>query len=215
MKLASTFALTAIAAATAISSAIPAEAINVSRGTGPSFTPTGVITFGTPSPGSYSAFNENYGGATVIGTKVSIREDDEESTSPFFRLQNASNSTASFNFSNKTEAFGFLLVSSNFPEADFNISFFQNGSNTQTFSLAELIGTVGTGNYFNFVSSSESDYFDRVVFSRLAGNLSIDNAAFQVVPTPALLPGIIGMGIAAIKKRRDGALEETEADAEA
>ncbi|WP_448600559.1 PTPA-CTERM sorting domain-containing protein [Thermoleptolyngbya sp.] len=35
------------------------------------------------------------------------------------------------------------------------------------------------------------------------------------MPTPALLPGIIGMGIAALKKRRDGELAEAEAEAEA
>lgn len=205
----------AIATATVAFSAIPAEAISVSRGAGPSFSPTTTITFDTPTPGSYPLFNQDYGSVNVTGTNVSIREDDEEPTSPFFRLSNLAGSNAFFNFDNKTEAFGFLLIASSFPEADFNIRFFQNGSNTQTFSLSDLIGTVGTGNYFSFISDSEGDFFDRVSFTRLSGRLEIDSVAFRAVPTPALLPGIIGIGIAALKKRRDGALEAAEADAEA
>ncbi|GAB4160461.1 MAG: hypothetical protein Fur0046_39560 [Cyanobacteria bacterium J069] len=210
--------LLAIAAAVSVFSALPAEAISVTRGAGPAFKDglpaTGTITFDGPAPGFYPTFSENYGGVEVTGTNLRIREDEDAPGSPFLRLANLPGSTATFSLNSITDSFGFFLVEEG-ETPDFTINFLLGGSNTRTFLRSDLLGTTGSGNYFSFVSDSNDDFFDQVTFSRTNGFLSIDNVAYRVVPTPALLPGIIGMGIAALKKRRDGALDEVEAEAEA
>jgi hypothetical protein len=205
----------AIATATVAFSAIPAEAISVSRGAGPSFAPTATITFDTPTPASYASFDQDYGSVNVTGANVAIREDDDEPTSPFFRLNaSGSQSSATFNLDSSSDSFGFFLVGQN-GSPNFRIDFLSGGSNSRTFFLSDLLSLTGPGDYFNFASDSEGDFFDQVSFTRLSGRLEIDSVAFRAVPTPALLPGIIGIGIAALKKRRDGGLEAAEADAEA
>ncbi|MFQ3618541.1 MAG: PTPA-CTERM sorting domain-containing protein [Cyanobacteriota bacterium] len=219
MKLTSTFALTAIAAAVSVLSALPAEALNIFRGTGPQFwqslPPTGVIDFETPAPGIYNTFNENYGGATATGTNLRILPASSAADN-YLRLRTLSGSTVTFTSNYSTwDSFGFLFVGRSGPNANMNIVFNLVGGGNFTTNLSTLLNIAGTGNYFSFVTDAGDPTIESVTFTRTAGFINVDNVAFRVVPTPALLPGIIGMGIAALKKRREGALDEAEADAEA
>lgn len=220
MKLASTFALTAIAAAVSVLSALPAEALNIFRGTGPQFwqslPPTGVIDFETPAPGIYNTFNENYGGATATGTDLRILP-ASPSVDNYLRLRTRSGSNVTFTSNYSTwDSFGFEFAGRSGLNANMNIVFNLVGGGTFSTTLSSLLGLSGSGNYFSFVTANAGDpTIESVTFTRTAGFININNVAYRVVPTPALLPGIIGMGIAALKKRRESGLEEAEADAEA
>jgi hypothetical protein len=220
MKLASTFALTAIAAAVSVLSALPAEALNIFRGASPQFwqslPPTGMIDFETPPPGNYNFFGEDYGGASATGTHLEILPANA-SADNYLRLRNRSGSNVVFTSNRSTwDSFGFEFVGRSDPNANMNIIFNLVGGGTFSTTLSSLLGIAGSGNYFSFVTANAGDpTIESVIFTRTAGSIDIDNVAFRVVPTPALLPGIIGMGIAALKKRRDGELAEAEADAEA
>ncbi len=219
MKLASTFALTAIAAAVSVLSALPAEALDIFRDTGPRFwqslPPTGVIDFETPAPGIYSTFNQDYGGATATGTNLRILPANPAADN-YLRLRNLGGSTVTFTSNYSTwDSFGFLFAGRSGPNANMNIVFNLVGGGNYTTSLSTLLGIAGSGNYFSFVTEAGDPTIESVTFTRTAGFINIDDVAYRVVPTPALLPGIIGMGLAALKKRREGALDEAEPDAEA
>lgn len=86
------------------------------------------------------------------------------------------------------------------------IELFRDNASVAAFTSAQLLGLTGSGNYFNFSENAVSSRFNRVV---IAGtNVTVDNAAYRV-PTPALLPGLVGMGVAALRKRK----AEAEQDA--
>ncbi|WOB43556.1 PTPA-CTERM sorting domain-containing protein [Thermoleptolyngbya oregonensis NK1-22] len=219
MKLASTFALTAIAAAVSVLSALPAEALSMFRNIGPQFSqglpPTGVIDFETPVPGIYNTFSEDYGNIIATGDRLRILPANSAADN-YLRLRNLNGSNVTFTSDYKTwDSFGFLFRGRSGPDANMDIVFNLVGGGTFSTTLSTLLTLSGPGNYFSFVAGVGDPTIESVTFTRTSGYINIDNVAYRIVPTPALLPGIIGMGIAAIKKRRDGALEETEADAEA
>ena len=118
--------------------------------------------------------------------------------------------------------FGFLLAQSPNNAAQATISFFSKGASFATFTMSQLLGNsvptpnviVGNGNYFSFFVTNNSEIFDEVRFADLstannAGFLRVDNVAYQAIPTPALLPGLVALGIGAVRKRK------AEAEAEA
>ena len=63
--------------------------------------------------------------------------------------------------------------------------------------------------YLNFYASKVSERFTSLKITSTGG--VVDNVAYRV-PTPALLPGLIGMGVAAFRKRKseESDVEETE-----
>ena len=64
-------------------------------------------------------------------------------------------------------------------------------------------GDQSVGQYYNFFGDNNSDLFDKVVLRSSRAALEVDNIATRTaIPTPALLPGLIGMGVAAWRKRR-------------
>lgn len=105
---------------------------------------------------------------------------------------------------------------------DFNsVSFFSGATSLGTFSRAQVAaafaaagfgtlpaGTANGSTYVNFFADA-GESFDRIVFSSTARAFESDNHAYKVIPTPALLPGLIGMGLAALRKRKG----EQEAEA--
>lgn len=111
--------------------------------------------------------------------------------------------------------FGFLWGSVD----TYNSVSFGRGNATQTFSgqdIANFIGGIANGNqgsnntfFVNFIADNEADYFDSVTFRSDFGSVDNPQAAFEIddiryteVPTPALLPGLVGMGVAALRKRK-------------
>lgn len=125
---------------------------------------------------------------------------------------------AEFIFSQKLNYFGLLWGSINRGNV---ISFYDGNNFIQSFSGTNLFGkgtpaiTGGSTRFINFfvdeVSENNYDFFDRVVISGGGDDpFQLDNVAYEVIPTPALLPGLIGLGMAALRKRKQ---EESSAEA--
>jgi len=105
--------------------------------------------------------------------------------------------------------FGFLLA----PPSAANevVSFFSGNSLIKSFTGPLFESVAGTGNYFNFFVTNNSEIFNRVDFTRniASGNaFRVDNVAYQAIPTPALLPGLVAMGLGIVRKRKAEATAE-------
>jgi hypothetical protein len=200
--------LSAAAALSLVSVAItqPAEAISVTRSTNPVYTdPFGYTTqffnFDAVATGNYNGTvpgtpsgltitNSGTGNLNVYTVSGSNRA-----------LQTGGSNTPSikFNFTEPLAYFGVRLLNPAFPGT---IQFF-NGV-TPIGSSITFASVLGSGNYFNFYAPLVNERFTSVV---IAGqNVRVDDLAYRV-PTPALLPGLVGMGVAALRKRKQ---EESE-----
>jgi hypothetical protein len=81
---------------------------------------------------------------------------------------------------------------------------------TQVAALATGLATADSGSqtdatanrYINFVSDNAGEYFNRIVLTSSQAAFESDNHAFRAIPTPALLPGLVGMGVSFWRKRR-------------
>ncbi len=104
------------------------------------------------------------------------------------------------------------LSDSNFKAA--TITFYSKalGTALPAVTLSALQGVSGPGNYFNFFVNNNNEIFNKVVFAGSTRNddkFVIDNLAYQAIPTPALLPGLLALGAGLLRKRN------AEADADA
>ena len=112
---------------------------------------------------------------------------------------------------------GFFFENINTPLSNIAVSFLLGDSAIETFTGTDLFSiTNGSGNYFNVFVTDNSEIFNGVVFADLSGNrddsrYTIDNLAYQAIPTPALLPGVLALGANIVRKRK----AETEAKADA
>jgi hypothetical protein len=83
---------------------------------------------------------------------------------------------------------------------------------TQVAALATGLSTVASGSqvdatanrYINFFSGA-GENFNRIVLTSTSPAFESDNHAFRAVPTPALLPGLVGLGVSFWRKRRQQA----------
>lgn len=122
---------------------------------------------------------------------------------------NSPGGTVSFTFDG-VNGQGYLGLNWQNLEGDEVIRFYSDiaGMNLiQQFTYTQIIAqAVGSGNYFNFLVTNNSEIFRRVELQQLGatnGNFfRIDSLAYQQIPTPALLPGILGFGLGIWKKRR-------------
>jgi hypothetical protein len=89
------------------------------------------------------------------------------------------------------------------------LEFLRNGVSIATFTGDQVLdpanGEQGPGGsiYVNFFANGPTDYFDAIRLTSSNFAFESDNHAFRAIPTPALLPGLIGMGLAALRKRKD------------
>lgn len=126
---------------------------------------------------------------------------------------------ATFSFNKPLNYFGLLWGSI---DAENTIQFFNSASTTPVSSytgssLASLLGfpllpfsaNLGAGGtkYIEFALADIGADVDKVVLSTGFSPFEVDNVAYQSIPTPALLPGLIGMGVAALRKRKTRAIE--------
>jgi len=160
------------------------------------------------------------GSANYTGTALQVGLDSTTGNNPPPR-----NGAVSLTFDDPRGMgyFGFLLAQTPNNAANATISFISKiNDSVTTFTMAQLLGNsvptpnviVGNGNYFSFFVTNNSEIFDEVRFADLstannAGFLRVDNVAYQAIPTPALLPGLVALGIGAVRKRK------AEAEAEA
>jgi hypothetical protein len=107
------------------------------------------------------------------------------------------------------------------------ITFFNGNTNVGTYSGANLnaLGFTTDGNqtsnqsnrYINFFASSVDEYFDRIELVATIAAFETDNHAFRLakgdgvggvqidgedIPTPTILPGLMGLGLGFWRKRR-------------
>jgi len=90
-----------------------------------------------------------------------------------------------------------------------SVSFLRDGNTLATFDGNDISNPANgdqgiNGTFFvNFKGNDgENDYFDTVVFNSTSAAFELDDIRYTEVPTPALLPGLIGVGVAALRKRK-------------
>lgn len=92
----------------------------------------------------------------------------------------------------------------------------RNGNTIEFFAGLDSVGLFNTDNiglndnssttFVDFFADSTTDVWDSVLLSdtNTSGTFRLDNVSYSNVPTPALLPGLLGMGAVALRKRRQG-----------
>jgi len=233
---ATTLALTVAALATSES----AHAFLITRTAGPSvpavvnpsLTPPTVITFdgltgnvpvspATIGPGATGVGN---GGAKISG----VANANYNGSTDNLRIGNTTGvgpgavrtGSVQFDFDDPRGMgyFGFLRQNAPINPLASSISFFSGTTLIQSFNQTQLNAQAfgqSTSNYFNFFVTNNSEIFNRVVFADTSfiGNLQVDNVAYQAIPTPALLPGLVAMGLGIVRKRKAEANAEANAEA--
>jgi hypothetical protein len=186
-------------------------------GTGAPLAPPTVIDFNsfannTPVPaaatliatgaGNGNAFiQRTLGLAEYQGNQLNIGVSGSGSTQSF------ADAIVSFTF-NAPRGLGYFGLQWQNPQADESIRFYSGSTLIQTLTgtqvLANAIGA--GGNYFNFIVTNNGEIFNRVDLARLNpsnGNFfRVDDVAYQQIPTPVLLPGLLGLGFGILKKKR-------------
>jgi len=215
-------------AVTAISQ--PASAISFNTSAGPTSSFSGVTTVGFENvnvvvPSGSSGSSVSATGYTENGIKFTGGGIAKGSVSGQFASPPGSNNYLTLggptDFSPVTIALGGLkgyfgmFVGS--LDTYNTIEFLKAGVSKAIFGGAALPPTNPNGNksvgvYYNFFGDSNSDLFDTVKLSSTSPAFEVDNIATRTaIPTPALLPGLIGMGVAAWRKRRGESAEQAEA----
>lgn len=102
--------------------------------------------------------------------------------------------------------------------ANFTIQAFNGLNLVESQNFTALFSNVLPGGNISsvFAAFEVASGFDSIQISRIDGNLSLslddfrfESSSPEPIPTPALLPGLIGMGVAALRKRK----QEVEAEA--
>jgi len=127
--------------------------------------------------------------------------------------RNGTTGTVSFKFDDPRGMgyFGFFLPNTAANEV---VSFFSKTNSINpiaSFTGNTLNAASGNGRYFNFFVTNNSEIFNRVDFTRNLAQGSafrVDNVAYQAIPTPALLPGLVAMGLGIVRKRKAEATAE-------
>lgn len=119
---------------------------------------------------------------------------------------------------------GILTTKTTFAAGTYNLSF-KLGGNARGSAADAVTVNLGLGNFsevFTLNSGDPLTTFVRTITLTSAGKLSFSNAGgdnigailddvnLTTIPTPALLPGLIGMGLAAMRKRRNEQVEHSE-----
>ena len=210
----------AVVAGAVTAIALPASAISVNTGGTPSAgngqvsSKSGVTTLDFNS----DALGTRTGGGTVVIGSTGVNASPPGDTSQYLTIGSFSQPDfATFDLGGDKGYFG-LFVGSLDP---FNsIEFFRNGVSKLLLNGTQIAGITGTpssgdqnvGVYYNFFGENNSDVFDKVVLGSTGIAFEVDNIATRTaIPTPALLPGLIGMGVAAWRKRRGESVEQSEA----
>jgi hypothetical protein len=120
---------------------------------------------------------------------------------------NSPGGIVSFTFDG-TKGQGYFGLQWQNPTVDEVISFYSGNSLIQSFTGTQVADqAIGNGgNYYNFIVTNNSEIFNRVDLAQVnppnGNDFQVDNVAYQQIPTPALLPGIMGIGAGIWKKRR-------------
>jgi hypothetical protein len=117
--------------------------------------------------------------------------------------------TTTFSFATPVQAFGAYITGLGTQSGQALLQY--NDGTLQSVNLSTLIGSPRGGvGFFGFTASRKS--ISSVLFASATGSgndfYGIDDvryvsASAEPIPTPALLPGLVGLGVAALRKKRD------------
>jgi hypothetical protein len=118
-----------------------------------------------------------------------------------------------FAFANPVQAFGAYITGLGSASVGQALLLFNDGS-AQTFNLSTAIGNANGGvGFFGFTDAGK--FISSVTFKTGTGTgedvYGIDDVRYvssTAIPTPALLPGLVGIGLAAMRKRKNQAIVE-------
>jgi len=204
-------------AVTAISQ--PASAISVNTGGTPSAGNGQVSSYGgvTTLDFNTDSLGARPDGGTIVNGSISGQYAAPPSDTSNY-LAVLGGKTATFDLGGLKGYFGLFVGSLDTYNTIEFINTIAGTSKSLTGSMvAAMTGTPSTGNqgvgvYYNFFGDNNSDLFNKVALSSTANAFEVDNIATRTaIPTPALLPGLIGMGVAAWRKRRGESVEQSEA----
>jgi hypothetical protein len=179
-----------------------------------------LISFESLTAGSLPS-PSNLPGVTISGTGNFIANDDSSivgfnTTSGGSKfLQSQTNLTTTFAFANPIQAFGAYITGLGTSSGQALLEF-NDGSN-QSYNLSNIFASSGGAGFFGFTEAGKS--IASVAFVSATGSgadvYGIDDVRFvssAQVPAPALLPGLIGLGMGVLRKRK---AETAESDHEA
>jgi hypothetical protein len=117
--------------------------------------------------------------------------------------------TTTFSFATPIQAFGTYITGLGTFTGQALLQY--NDGTLQSVNLSTLIGSTRGGiGFFGFTASGKS--ISSVLFASATGSgldfYGIDDVRYvatssQPIPTPALLPGLVGLGVAALRKKRE------------
>ncbi|MEB3293670.1 MAG: PTPA-CTERM sorting domain-containing protein [Synechococcales bacterium] len=198
----------AIVAMGTVSVTAPAQAFTISAeapGTFFSTVPgTTTVDFETGLPGNYA------GGGVVSGSLAGQYAQPLNDATRYLTLGGSNEpSPVTINLASLHDYFGLYWGSI---DRYNSIEFFSGGTSVGAFTGAVVAGATGltadggqfsnaSNRYVNFFAGA-GEAFDRIVLTSTSPAFESDNHAFRQVPTPALLPGLIGLGAGLWRKRR-------------
>jgi hypothetical protein len=142
-------------------------------------------------------------GGTIVSGSLSGEYADPGVGDPYLTVGGGA-STATLTFANALTHFGLFWGT---PD-NYNRLNFYNGADLLASFVpgGTLAGLVASGSnidarYVDF-STDAGTVFDRVEFVSTVAAFEADNISYTAVPTPAMLPAIVGFGLAALKRRK-------------
>ncbi len=233
MTLTSTMAKACVAlvagVGTAAAAVLPTQAFTISAGSPlssglinfSSFTPTaGAIPSAANTVNGFTDGIATYGatptsdGVVVSGNRANVYAAPTGSTGPYLTIGSLAPRPADVDitFNKLMDGFGLLWGSID----TFNsITFFTQGAGAITYTGTQVGAALGitpngrTTSYVTFNAENADQFFTGVRLASSGVAFESDNHSYRIVPTPALLPGLIGMGVAALRRKKDETAEET------
>lgn len=112
-------------------------------------------------------------------------------------------------------AFDLVIETNSLAPIAFNIQTTAFGNNVNQALTQSMLGSVG-GKYFGFYGT-DGDLISSITITApsgaqgfAVGEFRLGSSPVESIPTPALLPGLIGMGIAALRKRKQESIAQPE-----
>ena len=128
---------------------------------------------------------------------------------------NGGANTLTITLAQAVAAFDLIIESNSLAPLVFNIQSTAFGNNIDQTLTQAVTGSVG-GKYFGFYGT-DGDLISSITITApteasgfAVGEFRLGSSPVQPIPTPALLPGLIGIGVAALRKRKAEQKESVE-----
>lgn len=151
------------------------------------------VTFSTPTGGEVGFVNSDYAG------QYNTQGQSLQNT----YASNAFNKLG-INFANPTNAFGFNWGASN---VEWTLTAFNSANEALDSIVLPLTVSSNSGDFFGLSTGKSAISYATLISSGPGDYVLLDNFKYvggttQSIPTPALLPGLIGLGMGVLRKRK-------------